>query len=77
MIASVSFVRTGNLISNFPLTGQISNLTSLTCMSKDQIPKRIPNDANHISSSVMILQSNTMTLGKLVTKCPLKPWKDL
>ena len=26
-------------------------------MSKDQIPKRIPNNANHISSLLMILQS--------------------
>ena len=47
MIASVSFVPTGNLISNFPQTGQISNLylRNLTCMSKDQIPQRIPNNA--------------------------------
>ena len=28
-------------------------------MTKDQIPKRIPNNANHISSSIMVLQTNT------------------
>ena len=32
---------------------------SLTCMSKHQIPKRIRNNANHISSSMMVLQTNT------------------
>ena len=46
-------------------------------MSKDQIPKRIPNNANHISSSIMVLQTNIMTLGKFVIKCPLKPRKNL
>ena len=68
MIASVSFVLTRNLISNFPQTGQISNfpLVNLTCMSKHHIPKRILNNANHLSSSIMVLQTNTMTLGKLV-----------
>ena len=35
-------------------------------MSKYQIPKRIRNNANHISSLIMVLQTNTMTLGKLV-----------
>ena len=30
MIASVSFVLTGKLISNFPQTGQISNLSLVT-----------------------------------------------
>ena len=45
-------------------------------MSKDQIPKIIPNNANYISSSIMVLQTNIMTLGKLVIKCPLKPRKD-
>ena len=39
-------------------------------MSKHQIPKRIRNNADHISSSIMVLQSNTITLGKLVIKCP-------
>ena len=87
MIASVSFVLTGNLICNFSKTGEISNISleqdkflispSLTSMSKHQIPKRIPNNANHISSSIMVLQTNTMTLGKLVIKCPLKPREDL
>ena len=71
MIASVSFVLTGNLICNFPqtgeisnfplLTGQISNFPPFTCMSKHQIPKRIRNNANHISASIMVLQINTMT----------------
>ena len=46
-------------------------------MSKDQIPKRIRNNANHISSSFMVLQTNIMALGKLVIKCPLKLRKDL
>ena len=68
MIASVSFVLTGNLICNFPQTGEISNFPLLTCMNKHQIPKRIRNNANHISSSIMVLQTNTMTLGKLVIK---------
>ena len=82
MIASVSFVLTRNLISNFPQTGQISNfpLVNLTCMSKHHIPKRIRNNANHLSSSIMVhvLQTNTMTLGKLVIiKCALKPREDL
>ena len=77
MIASVSFVLTGNLICNFPQTGKISNFPLLTCMSKHQIPKRIRNNSNHISSSIMVLQTNTMTLGKLVIKCLLKPREDL
>ena len=46
-------------------------------MSKHQIPKRIRNNANHIFSSIMVLQTNTMTLGILVIKCPLKPREDL
>ena len=46
-------------------------------MTKNQIPKRIPNDANHISLTIMVLQTNAMTLGKLVIKCPLKPREDL
>ena len=29
------------------------------------------------SSSIMVLQTNTMTLEKLVIKCPLKPREDL
>ena len=52
MIASVSFVLTGNLICNFLQIGQISNLSLINVISKDQIPKRIPNNANHISSSI-------------------------
>ena len=51
----------GDLISNFPQRGKISNFPSLTCMSKHQIPKRIRNNANHISSSIMVLQTNSMT----------------
>ena len=34
----------------------------------DQVHKRIRNNANHISSSIMVLQTNTMTLGKLMIK---------
>ena len=60
MIASVSFILTGNLIYNFPQKGQISTFSSLTCMSKNQIPKGIRNNANHISSLIMVLQTNTM-----------------
>ena len=71
MIASICFVLTGNLNSNFLRTGFLI-FTSLTCMSKYQIPKRIRNNANHISSSIMVMQNNTISLGKLVIKCPLK-----
>ena len=46
-------------------------------MSKNQIPKRIPNNANRISLSIMVLQTNTTTLGKLVIKRPLEPREDL
>ena len=61
MIAPVSFVLTGNLICNFPQQGKFLIFPSLTCMSKHQIPKRIRNNANYISSSIMVLQTNTMT----------------
>ena len=78
MIASVSFVLTGNLICNFPQTGEISNFSLINMHEQTSIPKRIRNNANHISSSInMVLQTNTMTLGKLVIKCPLKPREDL
>ena len=40
---------------------------------KDQIPQKNSNNANHISSSIIVLQTNTMTLGKSVIKCPRKP----
>ena len=46
-------------------------------MSKHQIPKKISNNANsRISSSIMVLQTHTMTLGKLVIKCPPKHRED-
>ena len=66
MIASVSFVLTGwfNLLKE----GKFLIFSLLTCMSKHQIPKRIRNNANHISLLIMVLQTNTMTLGKLVIK---------
>ena len=61
MIASVSFVLTRNLICNFPQTGQISNFSLINMHEQNQIPQRIRNNANHISSSIMVLQTNTMT----------------
>ena len=68
MIASVSFVLSGNLICNFPQTGQISNFSLINMheqSSKHQIPKRIRNNANHISSSIMVLQTNTNTISSI------------
>ena len=62
MIASLSFVLIGNLICNIsPKQGKFLILPSLTYMSKHQIPKRIPNNAIRFPSSIMVLQTNTMT----------------
>ena len=55
MIASVSFVLTGNLICNFSLTGQISNFSLINMHKQTSSSKRIRNNANHISSSIMVL----------------------
>ena len=37
-------------------------------MSKHQIPKRIRDNAIHISSSIMVLQTNTMTCQEIGDK---------
>ena len=39
-------------------------------MSKHQIAKRIRNNANYISLSIMVLQTNTMTCPEICDKMP-------
>ena len=60
----VSFVLTGNLISNFPQTEEILNfpLINMHEQSSNSQKNSKPN-ANHISASIMVLQTNTMICG--------------
>ena len=77
MIASVSFVLTGNLICNFPQTGEISNFPLINMHKQTSNSQKDSKQCDRISLSIMVLQTNIMTLGKLVIKCPLKPREDL
>ena len=61
MIASVSFVLTGNLIYHFPQKGHISTFSLLNMHEqKSNSQRNLKQSDNHISSSIMVLQTNTM-----------------